>query len=689
MGVHSGPVNAVSDVNERTNVAGAGINTAQRVMSCGDAGHILLSKRVADDLAHYGRWQAQLHDLGEVEVKHGVKIHVVNLCTKDAGNAALPEKLQREHEERNLIARREVSTRRRRLALIGAALVVITMLAIFFFPRRALRDPASTTRPTIRKEGSLTPPPKQSLISTFPGSHRAASFSPDGQKIAFINTADAVPQLWVKDLSQGQPVQITSGEDPVDRPRWSPLGDQIVYARGSQGAESIWSIPPASGTPHKVIEGGRNPNWSWDGARLVFERAYDIWTANADGSDQRKVEGVPPTDLLLADRCPAFSPNGSLIAFFQKDKGPIGDIRLIPAAGGQARRLTFDAIHGGAPAWTPDGQFIVFPSQRAGSMTLWKVPAAGGQPEPVLVSAGEDTYPEISRDGRRLIYTNTRNSYIVTVTDPTTGRTGELQESRTDLVDPSVSPQGDKILFFGFAEGGDLQLFTIGAEGGGLTQVTRGKGERNVHPQWSAEGSTIYFYQTRPSTSFRKISIRGGESSELVSGWEWGTHHGARVDSEGKRIIYSKLDKGNVVATMIRDLETGKETAFSLLLRHPRWSHDGNFIAGTDLSSGKWSLAEITLCPLDGGPCRKLTRGNTPHWSADDSRIYFFRSGNLKDGKELWSISREGADERKITDLRPMHPIVDFFDVSPTGQVVWVQYRRGKEELWLLDFPAP
>ena len=93
MGIHSGPVNAVTDLNEQSNIAGAGINIAQRVMDCGDAGHILLSKHVAEDLEHYPRWQPYLHDLGEWEVKHGVRVSVVNLYGNDAGNAALPTRL--------------------------------------------------------------------------------------------------------------------------------------------------------------------------------------------------------------------------------------------------------------------------------------------------------------------------------------------------------------------------------------------------------------------------------------------------------------------------------------------------------------------------------------------------------------------------------------------------------------------
>src|SRR5437879_10780688 len=94
MGIHSGPVHHVADVNQRENIAGAGINIAQRVMDCGDAGHILLSKRVADDLAQYRRWQPYLHDLGDFEVKHGVVVPVVNLDAEVVGNPAPPAKFK-------------------------------------------------------------------------------------------------------------------------------------------------------------------------------------------------------------------------------------------------------------------------------------------------------------------------------------------------------------------------------------------------------------------------------------------------------------------------------------------------------------------------------------------------------------------------------------------------------------------
>jgi TolB-like protein/class 3 adenylate cyclase/Tfp pilus assembly protein PilF len=137
MGIHSGPVHHVSDVNQRENIAGAGINIAQRVMDCGDAGHILLSKRVADDLAQYRRWQSYLHDLGDFEVKHGVVVSIVNLYADVVGNPTQPAKLK--HGKR-LPQRARVSEGAKRSPLLialligGLMLFSVAVLAIIFAP---------------------------------------------------------------------------------------------------------------------------------------------------------------------------------------------------------------------------------------------------------------------------------------------------------------------------------------------------------------------------------------------------------------------------------------------------------------------------------------------------------------------------------------------------------------------------
>jgi TolB-like protein/class 3 adenylate cyclase/Flp pilus assembly protein TadD len=129
MGIHSGPVSDVTDVSGRTNIAGAGINMAQRVMDCGDAGHILLSQHAADDLAQYRQWAPRLHDLGECEVKHGARLGLVNLYDNQIGNPALPERLISARQKASVLTAPETdATRRkraRRMAILLLALAVL------------------------------------------------------------------------------------------------------------------------------------------------------------------------------------------------------------------------------------------------------------------------------------------------------------------------------------------------------------------------------------------------------------------------------------------------------------------------------------------------------------------------------------------------------------------------------------
>jgi adenylate cyclase len=117
MGIHSGPVNEVTDLNEQSNIAGAGINIAQRVMDCGDAGHILISKHVAEDLEHYARWRPLLHELGTCEVKHGATVALVNLYSDEIGNPEMPKKLKG-HEAREEKVETSLPTLRKSIAVL-------------------------------------------------------------------------------------------------------------------------------------------------------------------------------------------------------------------------------------------------------------------------------------------------------------------------------------------------------------------------------------------------------------------------------------------------------------------------------------------------------------------------------------------------------------------------------------------
>jgi len=153
MGIHSGPVSGVIDATGKANVAGAGINIAQRVMDCGDAGHILLSKHVAEDLQEYPHWQPHLHELGECEVKHGVRLSVVNLHTAELGNSAVPEKLK--------AARVAAGARKKRATLRLLSLAVVSLLAVItligFLLFRHRRPLATVELPFSEKSIAVLP----------------------------------------------------------------------------------------------------------------------------------------------------------------------------------------------------------------------------------------------------------------------------------------------------------------------------------------------------------------------------------------------------------------------------------------------------------------------------------------------------------------------------------------------------
>src|SRR5207249_4231454 len=166
MGVHSGPVNRVTDVNDKTNFAGSGINVAQRVLDCGDSGHILLSGHVAEDLAEYRHWQPYLHDLGEWEVKHGLRLHIVNLYKDNLGNPQVPEKLKRRKRWKQEPTVRSISAPRSPkfalvAALLASAIALVVSSLIFFHPRS--RSSAAVAAPGATVSSAVAPIPEKSI----------------------------------------------------------------------------------------------------------------------------------------------------------------------------------------------------------------------------------------------------------------------------------------------------------------------------------------------------------------------------------------------------------------------------------------------------------------------------------------------------------------------------------------------
>src|SRR5256714_6214887 len=200
MGIHSGPVNEITDLNEQANIAGAGINIAQRVMNCGDAGHILVSKRVADDLEQYPQWRPQLHDLGECEVKHGARLHAVNLYTDKLGNSQVPKKFKTAWAVEKARPKSAIP----KWALIGAAVLILIVVATGFLvfqvgtPLRGVRQNAVAEQ---GRPGGASLPISEKSIAVLPlenlSEEKENAFFADGIQDELLSNLSKIKDLKV------------------------------------------------------------------------------------------------------------------------------------------------------------------------------------------------------------------------------------------------------------------------------------------------------------------------------------------------------------------------------------------------------------------------------------------------------------------------------------------------------------
>src|SRR5207253_3192767 len=315
MGIHSGPVHHVADVNQRENIAGAGINIAQRVMDCGDAGHILVSKRVADDLAQYRRWQPYLHELGDFEVKHGVVVSVVNLYADVVGNPNPPDRLK--HGKR--IPRRLVSSSDRpkrspmviALVIVGLMLFTLAALAIVFAPAILKQMRSGKTEGAPITAASATPAPLSTVeksIAVLPFDNMSRdpdnAFFTDGVQDQILTALAKVADLKV--ISRTSVMQYKSG---VAR-NLREIGQQLGVAHLLEGsvqrsgnkvrvnAQLINAITDA----HEWAENYDRPLDDLFAIQSEIAKAIaDELRAKLSPNEKRDIEQRPTTDLAAFD----------------------------------------------------------------------------------------------------------------------------------------------------------------------------------------------------------------------------------------------------------------------------------------------------------------------------------------------------------------------------------------------------
>jgi TolB-like protein/class 3 adenylate cyclase/Tfp pilus assembly protein PilF len=306
MGIHSGPVNAVSDVNDRSNVTGAGINMAQRVMDCGDAGHILLSRHVAEDLEQYRQWQPCLHDLGECEVKHGARVHVFNLYTDGVGNSEVPEKFRQAKEKEQTVP--AVSTAAVKPAAPSRAWIVALVIAaaavagLYIFSHRS----GPTAPPSATAPAPVAIPEKSIAVLPFENlsSDKENAYFTDGVQDEILTDLARIADLKV--ISRTSVMQYKSGLARNLR----KIGEELGVARVVEG--SVQRAANKVRVNAQLID-ARNDAHLWAQTydrdlADVFAIQSEIAKAIADQlqaklspNEKKAIEQPPTTDLAAFD----------------------------------------------------------------------------------------------------------------------------------------------------------------------------------------------------------------------------------------------------------------------------------------------------------------------------------------------------------------------------------------------------
>ena len=315
MGVHSGPVSGVVDVSGRANIAGAGINIAQRVMDCGDAEHILLSRHVAEDLQHLGHWQKHLHDLGEAEVKHGSRVSVVNLYTEELGNPEVPQKfLQARHKTAAAVPIAAEKPRTNRKWMIAIAIIIVAVLALggYVLSRRSApvangsaptsvpaTTPATSVPPAVAPEKSIAVLPFENLSE-----EKQNAFFTDGVQDEILTDLARIADLKV--ISRTSVMQYKSGTSRNLR----EIAQQLGVAHLVEG--SVQRISNRVRVNAQLID-ARNDAHLWAQTydrdlADVFAIQSEIAKAIADQlqaklspNEKAAIEQRPTTDLVAFD----------------------------------------------------------------------------------------------------------------------------------------------------------------------------------------------------------------------------------------------------------------------------------------------------------------------------------------------------------------------------------------------------
>ena len=533
----------------------------------------------------------------------------------------------------------------------------------------------------IYKWRQVSRPPRQRPLTrvTFDdGLQSRATWSPDGRFIAYSSDRGGKFDIWVQQVSGGDPVQVTKRPGNNLQPDWSPDGKYIAY-RSEEGEGGLFIVPAlgGEGLERKIVSFGYLPRWSPDSSQILFQTqltGLPIWSFNR--FYVTRLDGTPPREVLaeffakykLSAVRAVWHPDGKRITAWVWDPvGPSASYWTVPIAGGTAIKTEIDPainkqlaevategapeVPGGASfSWSPSGKALYFEASYRGAFNIWKMTI---DPETLraiaidrLTTGPGDIWGAISADGRRLAFTaasETVRNWLLTF-DATAGRISgaghAISAHGRRAIEPTLSRDG-KIVAFCVDQPHGFDLWEKSLLDGREAPVITDEYVRE-YPQWSPDGMQLAYMRYKPDTNESQIMVwsRESRSEEPLTAWLNAPRPVYDWSPDGKSLLISQPSAGSRWEVWLLPVASAPhaETAAKKIVSDPgydlwqaHFSPNGRWIVFEAVAfSPTRAESSLYVVPAAGGSWTRITEGkpwdDKPRWSPDGKTIYFVSS---------------------------------------------------------------
>ena len=575
--------------------------------------------------------------------------------------------------------------RRRRFAI--AAVGVLVVAGAF-----ALLSPYVGARP-----GSTTAGATHAKLTADPGVERYPSLSPDGKWAVYAGDQSGNKDIYLRAVGGENPINLTKDTpEDDDEPAFSPDGERIAFRSGREGG-GIFVMGRTGEAARRVTDMGFRPTWSPDGKELAVVTedvplmpqnmfgASALWVVDVNSGASRRIDS---SDAVL----PSWSPHGYRIAYTKRLGRPQQvDVWTIPARGGEPVAVTNDKPTDWNPAWSPDGTYLYFASDRGGRMNLWRVPideksgTTRGTPEPITVPTPDLTQISVAAGGHEIAYSSvafTINIQTATL-DPASGRivaeptwvtTGSRKWSS-----PDPSRDGQWVAFYDYGRG---DIYVQHPDGTGQRQVTSDSAGDRV-PRWSPDGKRIAFFSSR-GHGIQIWEIRS-DGSELRQVTEADHDFGyAAWSPDGTRMMTSWVltgasrvfvfDPNQPWASQPPQALPTPNEAFERYYMNS-WSPDGQRLCG---GIGPADIGILTYDIRTRRYERLTDYGEWPVWLPDSRHILFVSGG----GKAFYIVDRETKRVKRIFSAG--RDVLGPPRLTRDGRHMFYSRRVTEADLWMV-----